>query len=126
MDKRIISLRDKFEKIWKTAMSNGHFHSGMCLEYYGRLDKYGYGFIRCYVPETKKRKLFKLHRIAYEFRIGPIPKGLYVLHTCDNRRCFNPEHLWIGTAKDNWHDGISKGRIYQKLNGNESAKRKVK
>jgi hypothetical protein len=44
---------------------------------------------------------------------GPIPPGLFVLHTCDVRRCINPEHLWLGTISDNKQDELKKGRNYE-------------
>jgi len=52
-----------------------------------------------------------LHRIAWEaHNAEPIPEGLMVCHSCDNPRCFNPEHLFLGTAKDNTQDMLSKQR----------------
>lgn len=50
------------------------------------------------------------HRMAWITFRGPIPSGLHVLHRCDNRKCCNPDHLWLGTNTDNVHDMISKGR----------------
>lgn len=50
------------------------------------------------------------HRYAYEIFFGPVPRNRLVLHRCDNRRCVNPEHLFVGSAKDNFDDMISKGR----------------
>lgn len=44
------------------------------------------------------------HRVAWTLTRGEIPEGLWVLHHCDNRRCVNPDHLYLGTAKDNCRD----------------------
>lgn len=50
-----------------------------------------------------------VHRVSYELFVGP-PLDLMVLHRCDVRHCVNPEHLFLGTAADNTHDMIAKGR----------------
>jgi hypothetical protein len=50
------------------------------------------------------------HRISYALAYGEIPHGMWVLHRCDNRRCCNPSHLFLGTHQDNENDKVAKGR----------------
>ena len=70
-----------------------------------RLPK-GYGFIK--IPSTRKQ--IYAHRLSYLMHRGEIPEGSYVLHRCDNPACVNPEHLFLGNAKDNAQDMASKDR----------------
>jgi len=56
-------------------------------------------------------KSIDAHRVSYELHNGEIPKEMHVCHTCDNTKCVNPDHLFLGSPKDNWQDGFNKGRI---------------
>ena len=84
---------------------------GECLEWVGNwLSHNGYGRL------TFKRKKLLTHRIAYEAYKGPVPPGMQVMHSCDNRRCCNPDHLSIGTGQDNTNDRKAKDRLGFKIN----------
>src|SRR6516164_3033673 len=67
------------------------------------------GYRHLHVGGSRYRRA---HRVSYEVHVGPVPQGLCVLHKCDNRWCVNPDHLFIGTFRDNALDMIAKGRRY--------------
>lgn len=74
-----------------------------CWDWNGIIEWTGYAKLGIRPP-------VKAHRASWIIHKGPIPSGKVVCHTCDNRKCTNPEHLWIGTHKDNIQDRIKKGR----------------
>lgn len=84
--------------------------SGECIEWTGatiRSKAYkDYGVCRV------DGKQMLAHRAAYLVAHGSIPDGLFVMHTCDNPLCVNPDHLTVGTHADNMHDMVAKGRSH--------------
>lgn len=80
-----------------------------CWEWLGAKTAFGYGLIGDYVGS--KLKMLKAHRLSWSFSCGEIPGGMCVLHKCDNPGCVNPDHLFLGTYKDNVNDCVNKGRF---------------
>lgn len=94
-------VANRFEDIWKFVTNYGDYDK--CWEWTRGCATGGYG---CF---TVKNRLYKTHRIAYMLVKGD-PGCLYVCHSCDNPKCCNPSHLWLGTTDDNMKDMVRKGR----------------
>lgn len=75
-----------------------------CWIWQGSISPNGYG------TTTHKNKRISSHRLSYLTFKGEIPKGLFVCHSCDIKACINPDHLFVGTGKDNMQDMLKKGR----------------
>ena len=75
-----------------------------CHEWTAGLHRDGYGKFQ------NNGKTIPAHRVAYELFVGEIPNKLWILHSCDNRKCVNPKHLFLGTSKDNINDMDNKKR----------------
>lgn len=101
---------DRFEA--KIAKGDG------CWEWTASLAGKGYGQMKL----PKQRKQEYSHRLAYMIYKGPIPDGMYICHTCDNPKCCNPDHLFLGTSSDNHIDMKQKNRH---LNGEKNATAKL-
>lgn len=75
-----------------------------CWSWSGNKDQDGYGLL------SFSGKTLKAHRVSWQIHKGKIPPNIFVLHSCDNPICSNPDHLFLGTARDNLIDMIKKGR----------------
>ena len=77
---------------------------GGCWNWTASTGNAGYGRFRV------GKKFISPHRLSFELFTGQNPKDKVICHTCDNPRCVNPKHLFVGTQKDNMMDCASKGR----------------
>ncbi len=96
-------VKDYFNFISKIDMRSDEECWNWIGGFNGKIKKYGR--IRI------KGKRYLTHRLSWAIMKGDVPEGLFVCHKCDNHKCVNPKHLWLGTIKENNNDRDKKGRF---------------
>jgi len=103
---------DRFNQKWEED-NNG------CWIWQAYLHKSGYGV------QTINNEPLYAHRVSHRIHKGGIPEDKYVLHNCDVKECVNPEHLYLGTQKENVQDAIERGNFVEAQNSGEENARKL-
>lgn len=94
------------DRFWPKVNRSGGPNA--CWEWLAHRNASGYGVFR--TSSTMHGKTGLAHRFAWQLSHGEIPDGLFVCHSCDNRGCCNPSHMFVGTNHDNVQDKMLKGR----------------
>jgi len=101
-----IKTRPRYESLEKRFWGKVD-KSSFCWLWTANKSKAGYGKVKT------GGKTVSAHRMSWLLSNGPIPKNRWVLHHCDVRACVNPNHLYLGTAKQNTKDSCDRGHMYR-------------
>lgn len=94
---------DPYVRFWSCVDKSGG--PDACWMWLQSVDRNGYG------RTFWDGRCTQAHRIAWQIINGPIPKGIQILHTCDNSSCVNPTHLYAGSHRDNMNDMVRRSRL---------------
>jgi hypothetical protein len=108
-------IKNPDKHFWSMVKVSG---AGECWEWQHSKNNKGYGNVQW------NGRVDKAHRVAWTLTHGD-PGSLFVLHSCDNRSCCNPSHLFLGTNQDNMDDMVKKGRA-SRLAGENNPRAKLK
>ncbi len=101
--------QEKKDELVKRLKKNTNRDTSGCWNWHGSLTEIGYG--RLFSQINGKCTQITAHRLAWVVHYNtPIPKDLHCCHSCDNRKCVRPEHIFIGTPQHNKNDSVLKGR----------------
>lgn len=94
------------ERFWSKVLK-----TETCWLWQRQVNNKGYGCLSMYRADKGRHYPTYAHRVAWSLTNGPIPDGLNVLHHCDTPACVNPDHLFLGSQRDNMRDCRDKGRL---------------
>ncbi|CAK0777783.1 HNHc domain-containing protein [Gammaproteobacteria bacterium] len=103
------TLHERFSTKYKVDSATG------CWNWVSNINSAGYGTFY-----SRQGNIYA-HRVSFELHKGIVPRAMLVCHSCDNKKCVNPEHLFVGTYQDNLKDSIKKDRWIRSFTEEQAA-----